>query len=68
MRMVDMHNEVIQACYQFTYKGYTISTSNIMNPKVLEVGFWAEETTPFQMATSIPEAMDKIDTFTGEMK
>tara|TARA_R110002153_G_scaffold52258_2_gene146572 strand:- start:388 stop:507 length:120 start_codon:yes stop_codon:yes gene_type:complete len=39
-----------------------------MNPKVLEVGFWAEETTPFQMATSIPEAMDKIDTLTGEMK
>ena len=61
-RIVNLNNEKIKACFQFTHGGHTVSCSTVFNKDRPEVGYWLNDLEErIHVASCVQAAIYAID-------
>lgn len=65
MKMLDIDGDKTQACFQFEYKGFLISCSNLMRKNIIEVVVFDQTSEDYWQRANILDAMALIDNMVG---
>lgn len=65
MRILDFNGDVTHACFQFEYKGFLISCSNLLRKNLVEVVVFGQTSEDYWQRANVPDAMALIDNMVG---